>query len=199
MRPRHHIFICIILTAILVSCGSGDTSVPRPHAFPRIEMYDTVSRVVDLGYGDIRACAAADIRVKGVGACDIVYPRYGATIYVSIVPAAPDSLDYHWANRNQRIALNLEGTPAYDAAVSAPAGCVARLVVADGVCVTPVQSVCIDTVRAVVLNATAFMHNPLPDATSANVAPSAVDSLRPVVQALTADLRRLVAAFRPAR
>lgn len=193
-RLRHHIFVCITLTAILVSCGSGDTGVPRPHAFPRVEMYDTVSRVIDLGHGDIRACAAADIHLKGVGACDIVYPRYGATIYVSIVLAAPDSLDYHWANRNQRIALNLEGVSAHDAAVTAPAGCVARLVVADGVSVTPVQAVCIDTVRYMVLSATAFMHHPV-----ASDAVGAVDSLRPVIDALTADLHRIVTDFRPAR
>ncbi len=185
----------LVATAVsLVACSKSDTAVPREHAYPRIALYDTVYRVVRVSSVsfEVNADAALDTRST---ACDIHYPRYNATIYVGVAAVKPDSIAAHRANRLQRMALNLDGVPAHYGDVEASEGSLARLVIADGLSATPVQALYADTVNGIVVSAAAFMH----DGTLMQRGPAAVDSLRPVTEALTADMIRLLRTIRPFR
>lgn len=193
MRPAA--FVAVV--AMLVSCsGGGETAVPRPHAYPRITLNDTVYRAVEVSPVGFDVNAEAEVRVRG-GACDIHYPRYDATIYVGVAAVKPENgtIAEHWTNRLQRMALNLDGVPAHYGDIEMPHGCVARLVIADGLTATPVQGLYADTVSGIVVSAAAFMH----DGTLIQRGPAAVDSLRPVTEALTADMTRLLRTIRRVR
>ncbi len=185
--------VCVLAVTALASCSKNpEAAVPRPHAYPRIALYDTAYRVVEAAPVCFDANASAEAECRP-GACDIRYPRYGATVYVGIAAVKPEngSMAAHIENRLQRMALNLEGVPSHYAEVAVPPGCVARLVIADGPSATPVQLLYADTVRCIVASAAAFLH----DGTLRGA--GAVDSLRPVTGALAADLRRLAATIRP--
>ena len=195
-RPRHiAVTACVLAVAALAGCSKApDTSVPRPRAYPRIALYDTAYRVVEAAPVCFEANAGAEAECRP-GACDIRYPRYGATVYVGVTAVRPENggIAAHIENRLQRMALNLEGVPSHHAEVAVPPGCVARLVIADGPSATPVQLLYADTVRCIVASAAAFLH----DGTLRVRGAGAVDSLRPVTDALAADLRRLAATIRP--
>lgn len=184
----------LVATAVsLVACSKSDTAVPREHAYPRIALYDTVYRVVRVSSVSFEVNADAELDTRST-ACDIHYPRYNATIYVGVAAVKPENgtIAQHWANRLQRMALNLDGVPAHYGDVETQHGCVARLVIADGLTATPVQGLYADTVSGIVVSAAAFMH----DGTLMQRGPAAVDSLRPVTEALTADMIRLLRTIR---
>ena len=166
------------------------------HAYPRITLYDTVYRAVEVSPVCFDVNDGAEILDRD-GACDIHYPRYNAMIYVGVAAVKPENgtVAAHWANRLQRMALNLDGVPAHYGDIEMPHGCVARLVIADGLTATPVQGLYADTVSGIVVSAAAFMH----DGTLAQRGSAAVDSLRPVTEALTADMLRLLRTIRPLR
>lgn len=186
----------LVATAVsLVACSKSDTAVPREHAYPRITLNDTVYRVVEVSSVCFDVNVDAEVSVRD-GACDIHYSRYDATIYVGVAAVKPENgtIAAHWANRLQRMALNLDGVPAHYGDIEMPHGCVARLVIADGLTATPVQGLYADS-GGIVVSAAAFMH----DGTLAQRGSAAVDSLRPVTEALTADMLRLLRTIRPLR
>lgn len=187
----------LVATAVsLVACSKSDTTVPREHAYPRIALCDTVYRVVRVSSVSFEVNADAELDIRST-ACDIHYSRYDATIYVGVAAVKPENgtIAQHWANRLQRMALNLDGVPAHYGDVETQHGCVARLVIADGLTATPVQGLYADTVSGIVVSAAAFMH----DGTLTQRGPAAVDSLRPVTEALTADMSRLLRTIRRVR
>ncbi len=196
MRRLMHLAAIVAVAAALAACSHGDTAVPRPHAYPRIALNDTVYRAVEVSSVRFDVNVDAEVSVRD-GACDIHYSRYDATIYVGVAAVKPENgtIAQHWANRLQRMALNLDGVPAHYGDIETPHGCVARLVIADGLTATPVQGLYADTVSGIVVSAAAFMH----DGTLTQRGPAAVDSLRPVTEALTADMSRLLRTIRRVR
>lgn len=195
MRHLTHLAVFAAMVTALVACSKSDTAVPREHAYPRITLYDTVYRAVEVSPVCFDVNDGAEILDRD-GACDIHYPRYNATIYVGVAAVKPENgtIAEHWANRLQRMALNLDGVPAHYGDIEMPHGCVARLVIADGLTATPVQGLYADS-GGIVVSAAAFMH----DGTLAQRGSAAVDSLRPVTEALTADMLRLLRTIRPLR
>lgn len=193
MRCLKHLVLFGVVAMALVACSKSDTAVPRPHAYPRITLYDTVYRVVNVPPVSFLINAGAEVQSR-VGACDIYYPRYNTTIYVGVAAVKPENgtIAAHWANRLQRMALNLDGIPAHYDDVETPDGCVARLVIADGLTATPVQALYADTISGIVVSAAAFMH----DGHLGERGAAAVDSLRPVTEALTIDMRHLIATIK---
>ncbi len=189
MRCLTHLAVFAAMVMALVACGKSDTVVPREHAYPRIVLYDTVYRAVEVLPVCFDVNANAEVSGRD-GACDIHYPRYDATIYVGVAAVKPESgnIADNLTNRLQRMALNLDGVPAHYGDIEMAHGCMARLVVADGLTATPVQGLYADTVSGVVVSAAAFMH----DGTLTQRGPAATDSLRPVTEALTADMMRLL-------
>ncbi len=170
----------IILALALLSCRqhSDGNATPRRYGFPRIETYDTIYRHITVGPAEICVNAGAETSSPRPGWLDIDYPRYGAKIYVSV--SRPDDMDKAIANRRQRISLNLGGTKAktiefeqggYDCLTveSVDAGA------------TPVQFLAVSA-DGIMVNATANIPG--------RTVPA--DSIRPIVEALTADILRII-------
>lgn len=191
----------LALVMVLAACSgggadTGNAAVPREHAFPRMSLYDTVYHTVKASPVCFEVNAGAEVLCRD-GACDIHYPRYNTTVYVGVAAVKPDNgaIAGHWTNRLERMALNLNGVPAHYDDLETPSGSVARLVIADGLTATPVQGVYADTVSGIVVSVAAFMH----DGTLAQRGPAAVDSLRPVTEAITCDISRLLRTIRRIR
>lgn len=104
-------FIIILLGA----CAKKEQPVPRRHAYPRVEAYDTLRTVYTLGERDsfprpivLTINSQADVEQTRPQWLDATFPRYGAQLHLSLVPASPEAL----ANRRQRISLNVGGADA---------------------------------------------------------------------------------------
>lgn len=99
--------------AVCAGCSSSDNPVPRREAYARIEAYGHQYTPVGADSVPVRVMAAtgADVKVsrggKGAWWVTIRYPRYHASMYVTIVPASPDSLPAVMAERMERLALDM--------------------------------------------------------------------------------------------
>lgn len=189
--PMRQLLLAVICLCLLASCSSdsGSAPVPRPRAYPRIEAYPAEYRPVDSLALSFEANSSARVRIKGPAAADIIYPRYNATVYVSVISLpAPDSAAIARAlsSRLERAAMNLGATQAHT--IDSTSGDFdTQIIRADGAVPTPVQLIATDYARRL-LTATAFVEF-IPS-------PSATDSLAPVIDALQADLTHLAATLR---
>lgn len=146
-------YIAVIATIwILAACGNGDDSrqsaaIPRPTAFPRLTIYDTV--FVDSGLPAgflINASAEAkDVTPSDRATTadsrwiDIRYPAYGATLHCTFMPVDAQTRDEAVANRTERISLNLGDNIAEQTELRSPEGVESIILVTKGASLTPVQ------------------------------------------------------------
>lgn len=99
----------------MVSCGcsssNGDKTFPRPEAFPRIEVFDSLYDVIDSIPIKFEANRQADIQLSQNG-FNILYAPYRTTIYCSVSSADnKNDLKKIVDNRRERIELNIGGNP----------------------------------------------------------------------------------------
>jgi hypothetical protein len=165
---------------MLAACTSGDKSVavPRPEAYPRIALYDTVYcqlKDAPMRFMVNEACSVSSSRR---GWYNIAYPAYGGVIFLTITDTTANGLKTVYENRLERIGLNLGGVAAerltltngeYDA----------MLVTSQDVRQMPLQFLATDNVRHVISGAF-FMSDVTADAP--------IDSLQPIVDAVSYDL-----------
>ena len=174
--------ILIACAAITESCSRSEDvrPLPRREAFPRIDTYDTIYTCRSVGGVALDINAAATVTEPGSGWLDISYPRYNATVHVSVVTATDSAaMDEAVRNRLQRIDLNLgEATATMSRYTAGDFSC--RLIVSPDAGRTPVQFLAIGNDR--LISATAVM----------NGSTTPVDSIRPIVDALAEDARRLI-------
>ncbi len=177
-------------SALLSDCsgGGGDVAVPRREAFPRIQLYDTAYRAVE-GLPltlSVNVSALTSVAERDGGLwVDIVYPRYHATVYVTLTRVDAVTLPAVMENRLRRMELNRGGEPAEDVEeVESPAGFLASIVAGDAAGLIPMQFISTDHERWVVSGAVVM---------AGATRTAARDSVRPVVDALRADLRRAMA------
>lgn len=169
---------------MLCACTSdGDVPVPKPYAWPRIDLYPTEYSCMDSLDASFCVNSGATVIIKDRGergAADIVYPRYGATVYVTVLSRVKD-LDAEVAGRKERIARNL-GDKAADRMLftSADSTFNGIVVSAKSLSQTPVQLAAINRPKGIVVSATAFFEKPL-DAGS-------YDSIAPIIEALRVDM-----------
>lgn len=168
------------MAVMLAACGRGaDVPVPRPQAWPRIALYDTVMAYVN---GTIGLTANADAIVNSPrpGWYDIDYPRYNATMHVTVTFVTDSTIDDVRRNRLQRLMLNAGDRPGTSTEFVNDAGWDILMMNTRG-SVTPVQFLATDGVTTVV-SGVVYMHDPR--------AASAYDSVAPVVQAVADDALR---------
>jgi hypothetical protein len=170
----------IILLTLLAACTSGDKSVavPRQEAYPRIALYDTVYRQLADAPVRFQVNEACSVSSSRPGWYNIAYPAYGGVIYLTFTETTTKELPEVYANRIERIDLNLGGNPAerlglnngeYDA----------MLIVSPQTRQMPLQFLATDSVRHVISGAF-FMPEVAGNAS--------IDSLQPIVDAVSRDL-----------
>ncbi len=110
------IWIVAILIALSVAdcSGGGDVAVPRPKAFPRQQLYDTIrTEVAEAEPLRFYANKDAEIVLPRQGEAgkwiNIVYPLYKAKIYCTFTPVTASTRREVVDNRVERMSLNAGG------------------------------------------------------------------------------------------
>ncbi|MDE6311674.1 MAG: hypothetical protein K2L96_07665 [Muribaculaceae bacterium] len=175
-----------ILALLTTGCG-GDmedsTAVPRRRAYPRMAFEgDSTGRTMVLDGLRMRINSATTVRTDSLrrGWADVEYPAgLGATMYLSVT--RPESPAEAVANRRQRISLNLGDAPARaEEFINGPWAC--TLVYSDRAGLTTPVQILATHADGRLLSGAAVLHAPGSDA----------DSIRPLVELLREDARRLL-------
>lgn len=186
-----------ILTAatVLVLAGAcsqqpqdGTTSaVPLPRAYPRIHTYPALYTVypslpVALSLNSAVTPVLKPGRTPGL---DIPYPRYNATVYLTVIPHAYADFDRICNARRARITANLGGiaTSAMEVTSQADTSFVSAIVLAKSATQTPVQLLGASRRHGIIVSATAFLHD--------KVKATNLDSISPAIEALARDMLHL--------
>lgn len=169
----------VCLAAMLYACG-GQTprneAVPRPTAWPRIALYDSVYHAVDSLAVVFEANAASEIVHTRPGWVNINYPAYAATIYLTVTQTNSDEIEKVVDNRLERMALNIaDNVDARQEHIASPEF-ESLLLDSPGTRSTPLQFVSTDR-HSTVVSGTVFFHNAGQITSTDSVAP-AVESLR---------------------
>lgn len=172
--------LAVAVGAMLGSCTrSSEVPVPRPQAWPRIALYDTAMVYVNGAIG-LTANAGARFSSPRPGWYDIDYPRYNATMHITVTDVTDSTIGEVRRNRLQRLMLNAGDRPGTSTEFVNDAGWDVLMMTTRG-SVTPVQFVATDGLTTVV-SGVAYMHDPR--------TATAYDSVAPVVQAIADDALR---------
>lgn len=171
--------LLLALALSLAACGgTADTAVPRPVAYPRIAVCDSLFRPVGGLPVNIEVNAGAvaqvdSVRPDGSVWLTVSYPAYGgAKLYLTLSHATPEVI----ANRSERLSMNTGGAPTQLTTVVSAAGFESSVALTPAGSAIPVQILSTDGGWA------------LSGAFVLEAAASAPDSVRPVVEAVRSDL-----------
>lgn len=171
---------------LAVACGGRrQVDVPRRTAYCRINLYDTVYAAVS-GLPlrlDVNTSAVVAVDSLGRG-LDIVYPRYGATVYCSLTAVDSSTVGSALLNRMERISANLGDNMSHTLERENRYGFRTLMVVADGASQTPVQFIATD--NRLMVSGVAFFEDARPD----------FDSISPVYGAIERDMSHLLMNLR---
>ena len=173
----------IIMALALTGCvGAGDrpAAVPRQRAYPRVELYPAAYSPYGIGSVVLMVNDSARVEADGLWV-DLVYPAYGLTVNCTVTPVTPSTVVSVLDNRTERMALNAGGSYGEITRLTTDGGSFAALLTTRaGTGMTPVQFIATDSVAYVLSGAATF---------SMPVDP---DSIRPVVDAVSADMLYLL-------
>ena len=164
----------LLTTAIIAVCGmtgcssgqdGADTPpVPRPKAWPRIDIYPETYITIDslsLPLSVNRGSTTRRVKTGNINseALDVVYPRYGATIHLTLLKPRHEprlALNRAIDSRLQRINLNLGATPASVTSQTNTHGINTMLVRSLSAIPTPLQAIATDS-TTFLLSATVYL------------------------------------------
>lgn len=140
IRP---LFLIVTFLALLSGCnGKTDTVVPRRTAYPRVQLYDTIYKELPTTTFMIMVNASTEAELSRRSDTDIWinirYPRYKATLSLTLLETAGERLRNALDNRSERMSLNLNGVK-YQSFRTFHNDISAIMPVAESPCVTPVQ------------------------------------------------------------
>ncbi|MBD5170676.1 MAG: hypothetical protein HDT07_01525 [Bacteroidales bacterium] len=178
----------------LVACSGADTgrpamsSVPRPTAYPRLQLPDTATVVVTDGLPvPVRICRDAHYSVTAAEngrppGLTVDYPSpTPVSVYFTFIPVNPANIEKTLEARRERISLNLNGAPALTTHAFGD-DIEAVLVTAQTTSQTPVQLLA-DVDGRWIVSATSFVHD-------SGLSTSVYDSIRPLYDRLGQDLEQ---------
>lgn len=187
-----HAIIPLVALLSAGACSHTDKATPRPYAYPRIPLYDTIYRALPglpLNL-EVNTSTIADdslVNTNGLRWITLSYPAYNAKFYITITPySSTPELDKIIANRNDRMARNIN-TPYTRATtiLSSPAPeYQTRLVQAMDNSPMPLQILTVGPRH--VISGALHLANPY----------ARLDSIRPMVDAVTADMIHLATNLR---
>lgn len=182
---KNCLFALLLLVAAC-SCVRHEKNMPRPNVFPRIEIYDSVYKPLT-GFPvkfEINAGAVA-IPVEGnrYKWWDVRYPKYNATLHLSVLSFDPYKEADVVKSRIERMIMNMgEAKAAEEVFFSADSVFKVLLFHEPGFTPTPVQFVALG--HGTIING-AFRFN------TAGLSP---DSVAPVVRSVVRDIKHSFAA-----
>lgn len=178
-------FFSIAILLLACSCGSESRPVPKPEAFPRIDVCPEEYR--NLHELNINSCAEiVTDSVKSNGAVWITarYPKYNATLYVTKISHSREDMVREISERVRRIELNAGGGKIERNVRSIPGGMEQQIFVARRGSAHPVQLLAVDMKKNEIISAATVLED-----YSEKTDP---DSIAPVIDALKRDLMALI-------
>ena len=166
-------------SALFASCGADESATPRRRAYQRIEAYDSAYVAVDSLPVRLLANSSARVSRPRPDWVNIIYPRYNATVFISVTAASPDDIPSVVDNRTERIGLNIGDATAVKSTVTDNGGFISTLYEAPAAVATPLQFVATDS-RRYVVSGSVFFNN------AGDI--GSMDSVAPVVAAIRRDL-----------
>lgn len=184
------------VTAACSSDSQNTPPTPRAKAYPRLNTYPAEYRLLDsVPYRVMinRHTTVSDVPVDAADsrAWNIAYPRYGATIHLtvrSLPKADAHAMSRMIDGRLQRMSLNIGASPSEAVSATNPAGVSTLMLTTGSATPTPVQILATDS-ASYLLSAGVYI----------NFSPSvsATDSLAPVISALRRDMSYMLQNLRP--
>lgn len=152
MSTRFMLWFVSALTVLVASCGGRRDgrealTVPRPVAYPRIEMPDSsyVPVVVGVDTLLINAGARGETASRDGGVwVDVLYDAPFSPRLALTLTDARGRVDEVLANRSERMALNLGGARCEMTDITTPGGWTCRMALARSVAATPIQLLATD-------------------------------------------------------
>ena len=188
MRTLLPVLICVfaVFAGFAPGTNSAADAVPRRHAYPRVEPYDSASRTVVLAPFTFRIAAEAPSKRTGENWLDVSYPRYGATMHLSASRfGSADEAAEALANRRQRISLNTGGALARTDFFDNDAGLTCEMTVCSEGVATPVQFIATDG-KSLMLSGAVMINGPITPA----------DSIRPIINLLQDEAFTILSSIR---
>lgn len=179
MRPAATIILSLMLTA----CTGGEHSVPKPEAYPHIEMPAHDFEIMNVGDTGIvintGTTASVEVRGKGNTWVTIKYPvGFEANVYLSVINVThQDSVTQIMANRRERMALNLAGSEGVLTTLVSEGGWDCEMVTSHTSLSTPVQLLARKDDK--IVSGALYMQLP---------AGTAPDSVTPVIDSVSLDI-----------
>lgn len=176
---------------LLASCSQGEKAVniPRPQAWPRVDLYtqkmDTVEGLPLLLEANADALASTSREDAGWWV-NVRYPLYRATLYISLTPVDTVTEQEVIDNRVERISRNIGGRTTEMTELTTPSGFLASVTMTRMASVTPVQFIATLPGMWVVSGSLAL-----------DKAPASPDSIAPVVEAVHGDVIRMLQHLKP--
>lgn len=186
------IFTPLLLIAAVVSmvgCSRrSDTPVPRPVAYPRVEIYDSSYTALPAAPVHIELSSHASVDMDTAHSHSLWinarYPAYGATLHCTVTPVANGEASDVVANRTERMSLNTGGHPTEVTDYSSPSGFSSQILVTPAGSITPVQFLSVSPGWVV----SGALYLPGAETTP--------DSVAPIVKAVYRDLLHLCRTIR---
>ena len=174
--------VAIAILLVLTGCRREERAVPRPVAFPRIEI--PAERYVAADsvpmHFEINTASSTERKEQdGTVWLTITYPGYfpGTAIYCTFTPVTDGSVDEVIANRTERMALNSGGADSEITRLTSQGGLDCTMTVTRAGSATPVQFIAAD--NGIVVSGAMYIN------VEAGFAP---DSIAPVVDAVSRDM-----------
>lgn len=182
--------MAIAIMLVLTGCRREERAVPRPVAFPRIEI--PAERYVAADsvpmHFEINASASTERREQDETVwLTITYPGYfpGTAIYCTFTPVTSENVDEVIANRTERMALNSGGADSEMTRLTSQGGLDCSMTVTRAGSATPVQFIAAD--NGIVVSGAMYIN------VDAGFAP---DSIAPVVDAVSRDMLHTLKTIR---
>lgn len=176
----------LLLILCLAACRREASDVPKRYAFPRVELYDTATVIARTGGLSFEINAAADTAAPQPGWLDVTYPRYGATLHIS-VNSFTDDEQFAAAieNRELRIHLNFGDKTAKAETFVNSAGFECTIIGNPDAGSAPILFLAADRQRQMLSGSAVFAGSTQP-----------VDSISPIYNALYSDITNLLLSLR---
>lgn len=194
MKTRVNLLL-LAVAALCGACSGGAdrTALPRREGYARVEAYaDTFIRADLPVRFEVNSGAQTEVtrRDDGTYWLTATYPRYGASLFCTFTPVASEKEKTEVvSNRLDRISLNIGDAPV-DAEQGQAGEMTSYLVTTRSMSATPVQFLIYpDGERGWVASGSVFFPGIRPGAS--------LDSITPMVEAVTADVRHAIATFQP--
>lgn len=177
--------VIVALSVMLMASGCGRSessgSVPLPRAWPRVGALDSTTVTVECGGLGMTVSRSAEVEHVEPYAVNLHYPALHAVTYLTVRDIADTDYETVWANRVERMALNVGDHETQTLQYTDSTGSRLLLCITPSGCLTPVQMLKVGAGR-VLTGATVIE----------DAAHAPYDSIRPVIEALVAEARRII-------